>query len=96
MFVFAIETNGDTVAFTKEQDPIMLEGFLSGNRDEGKFFRDEMIKFERWDGTSPFTARLATASEALDYEIIHETAEGPKNVAWPNTIEIESSWYLNL
>jgi hypothetical protein len=90
MFVFAIETNGDTVAFTKEQDPLMLEEFLSGDRDEGKFFHEEMIRFECWNGTSPFTARLATASEALVYEDIHQMAEGI------DPVEIESRWYLNL
>ena len=74
MFVFAIETCGRTVAFTKEVDRIMLEGFLSGERDEGQHLLDGLSlmrdhKGKLWDGKAPITARLATASEELDYDM---------------------------
>jgi hypothetical protein len=74
MFVFAIETNGRTVAFTKETDRIMLEAFLSGDRDEGQHLLDGLSlmrdhKGKLWDGKAPITARLATESEELDYDI---------------------------
>jgi hypothetical protein len=39
MFVFAIETCGTTVAFTKETDRIMLDGILNGEREEGQQLR---------------------------------------------------------
>jgi hypothetical protein len=75
MFVFAIETCGRTVAFTKEVDRIMLDGVLGGERQEGQQLRDGLIYLRDkigsrlWDGVTPFTARLATDSEALDYDI---------------------------
>jgi hypothetical protein len=88
MFVFAIETGGKTVALTKELEPIMLDGVLSGDREEGRHLRHELLLTSGvWDGKSPFTARLATEDEALDYEEIHITAEGD------NAKEIESRWY---
>jgi hypothetical protein len=43
MFVFAIETCGKTVAFTKEVDRIMLDGILNGERDEGKHLRKTLL-----------------------------------------------------
>jgi hypothetical protein len=74
MFVFAIETCGKTVAFTKETDRIMLDGILNGCRDEGQQLRIMTLnpkdKSALWDGVSPFIARLATASEEADYDII--------------------------
>jgi hypothetical protein len=75
MFVFAIETCGKTVAFTKEVDRIMLEGILNGQRDEGQQLRDGLVYLRDtvasrlWDGVAPFTARLATESEELDYDL---------------------------
>jgi hypothetical protein len=78
MFVFAIETCGKTVGFTKETDRVMLDGVLNGHRDEGQQLRDGLMYLRNkigsshcdvWDGVSPFTARLATESEALDYDI---------------------------
>jgi hypothetical protein len=84
MFVFAIETCGSVVALTKEQSPMMLEGFLSG--DEGLHFRDTLLEnSDVWDGVTPLTARLATASETFDYGKIHIMAG--------NSPEIESRWY---
>jgi hypothetical protein len=61
MFVFAIETNGKTVAFTKETDRIMLDGILNGEREEGQQLRKTLLFMKSktvWDGVSPFTARL--------------------------------------
>jgi hypothetical protein len=75
MFVFAIETCGRTVAFTKETDRVMLDGVLNGQREEGQHLRDGLLYLRNkigarlWDGSSPFTARLATDSEELDYQI---------------------------
>jgi hypothetical protein len=69
MFVFAIETNGRTVAFTKETDIIMLAGILGGERDEGKQMRSWLKTIGQWDRVFPVTARLATESEELDYGI---------------------------
>ncbi len=74
MFVFAIETCGRTVAFTKETDRIMLEAFLSGDRDEGQHLLDGLSLMRDsigplWDGKAPITARLATESEEMDYDI---------------------------
>jgi hypothetical protein len=69
MFVFAIETNGRAVAFTTEQDRIMLDGVLGGERDEGQQMRSMLARLKTWDGTSPLTTRLATESEELDYGI---------------------------
>jgi hypothetical protein len=77
MFVFAIETCGKAVAFTKETDRVMLDGVLNGQRDEGPQLRDGLMYLrdkigsahcDVWDGVSPFTARLATESEELDYD----------------------------
>jgi hypothetical protein len=71
MFVFAIETDGKTVAFTKETDRTMLDGVLNGQREhlrDGLFYLRDKNGALR-DGTSPFTARLATESEELDYNI---------------------------
>jgi hypothetical protein len=53
MFVFAIETCGKTVAFTKEQDRTMLDGLLSGDRDEGKHLLHGLSLEQLWDGNSP-------------------------------------------
>jgi hypothetical protein len=74
MFVFAIETCGRTVAFTKKTDLLMLEGVLTGERDEGQHLLDGLSLMrdhngKLWDGKAPITARLATASESLDYNI---------------------------
>ena len=71
MFVFAIETCGKTVAFTKEVDRVMHDGILNGDRQEGNDLCDYLLRDNSglWDGVSPFTARLATESEKLDYEI---------------------------
>jgi hypothetical protein len=72
MFVFAIETCGKTVAFTKEVDRIMLDGILNGERDEGKHLRKTLLFIKSktvWDGVSPFTARLATDSEDPEYNV---------------------------
>jgi hypothetical protein len=69
MFVFAIETCGKTVAFTGAKDRIMLDKVLKGwpLRDDIFFKRDKNGAL--WDGVSPFTARLASASEELEYNI---------------------------
>jgi hypothetical protein len=72
MFVFAIETCGRTVAFTKETDRLMLEGILNGHAEEGQQLREGLAYLKAWDGVSPFTARLATESEELDYGITTE------------------------
>ena len=75
MFVFAIETNGKTVAFTMEVDRVMLDGILTGGRDEGQQLRDGLLWMRDrdgplWDGASPFTARLATSEEESEYDDI--------------------------
>jgi hypothetical protein len=75
MFAFAIETCGRTVAFTKETDRIMLDGVLSGEREEGQHLLDGLSLMRDsigplWDGKAPITARLATESEELDYDIM--------------------------
>ena len=72
MFVFAIETLGRTVAFTKETDRVMLEGILNGQRDEGQHLLDGLSLMRDsvgplWDGKAPITARLASESEEQDY-----------------------------
>ena len=72
MFVFAIETCGKTVALIQEDNRLMLDGFLSGERDEGKILRRDIIQPLYWDGSSPFTARLATTAEELDYRHMSE------------------------
>jgi hypothetical protein len=74
MFVFAIETCGRTVAFTKETDRVMLNGILNGQRDEGQHLLDGLSLMRDsigrlWDGKTPITARLATESEEVDYDI---------------------------
>jgi hypothetical protein len=68
MFVFAIETNGKTVAFAKETDRVMLNGQREHLRDGLMYLRDKNGAL--WDGTSQFTARLATQSEEMDYDEI--------------------------
>jgi hypothetical protein len=75
MFVFAIETRGQTVAFTKETDRIMLDGILIGGRQEAQELRTGLFDAGLWDGVSPFTARLATDSEEQDFEIYHKDEE---------------------
>jgi hypothetical protein len=80
MFVFAIETNGKTVAFTKETDRVMLNGVLNGDREEGQELRSVLSRTRDntgalWNGVSPFTARLATDSEDLDYDDIATNAD---------------------
>jgi hypothetical protein len=72
MFVFAIETNGKTVALIQEDNRLMLEGFLNGERDEGQILRRDILQPQYWDGKSPFTARLATDSEELDYRCMND------------------------
>jgi hypothetical protein len=74
MFVFAIETLGRTVAFTKETDRVMLEGVMNGQRDEGQHLLDGLSLMRDsigplWDGKAPITARLATESEEQEYDI---------------------------
>jgi hypothetical protein len=74
MFVFAIETGGRTVAFTKEADRVMLDGILNGQRDEGQHLLDGLSLMRDnigrlWDGKTPITARLATESEEMDYDV---------------------------
>ncbi len=68
MFVFAIETNGRTVAFTKVVDRVMLDGVLNGKSAEGEHLRDGAY-YLQWDRVSPFTARLATDSEDAEYHV---------------------------
>jgi hypothetical protein len=75
MFVFAIETQGKTVAFTKEQDRSMLGGILEGGRDEGQQMRSWLKTIGQWDGVSQLTARLATDSEEIDYDITTHEAD---------------------
>jgi hypothetical protein len=87
MFVFAIETCGKTVALIQEEDRIMLDGFLSGEREEGHYFREQIPKLY-WNGTSPFTARLATSSEHLDFDCMPEGLQGVEELAG------ESLWYF--
>ncbi|HEX3114243.1 MAG TPA: hypothetical protein VHQ48_02100 [Bradyrhizobium sp.] len=70
MFVFAIETCGKTVAFTKETDRIMLDGILGGERGEGQQMHSMLARIKTWDSVSPLTARLATESEELDCGIV--------------------------
>jgi hypothetical protein len=72
MFVFAIETGGKTVALIQEDSRFMLEGFLTGEREEGQVLRRDIPQPHYWDGQSPFTARLATSSEELDYRCMNE------------------------
>jgi hypothetical protein len=91
MFVFAIETDGRVVALTKEADPLMLEGFLNGARDEGKHLRHLLRSDDAWNGVSPLTARRATEDEVSDYDDYHLTAEGFDDDG--RTCEIESRWY---
>src|SRR5437763_15375216 len=74
MFFFAIETCGRTVAFTKEVDRIMLDGILNGQREEGQHLLDGLSLMRDsigplWDGKAPIMARLATASEEIDYDL---------------------------
>jgi hypothetical protein len=71
MFVFAIETQGHTVAFVRESNRIMLEGVLNGQTEDGQHLRNALAltRDTRWDGSSPFAARLATESEEADYNI---------------------------
>ena len=76
MFVFAIETCGKTVALIQEDNRLMLDGFLNGERQEGRYFRDELSGLRCWDGTSPFEARLATSTEELDYHCMSEGISG--------------------
>jgi hypothetical protein len=74
MFVFAIETNGKTVAFVQEDNRYMLDGFLNGKRTEGRKAREFVRGVEEasgtqiWDGVSPFTARLATLQEEIQFD----------------------------
>jgi hypothetical protein len=92
MFVFAIETCGKTVAYTKETDRIMLDGILNGERGEGQMLRKMTIGKPNmtrrlWDGVSPFTARLASTSEEIDYDIVaNEWLQKPDF----NTIVVDS------
>ncbi len=74
MFVFAIETNGKTVAFTTETDRAMLDGLTAGAREEGQQMRSMLARLKTWNGVSPLTARLATESEELDYGIVTSDA----------------------
>jgi hypothetical protein len=73
MFVFAIETNGKTVALVREENRYTLDGFLNGKRKDGRGLRELLLSIEEgggtliWDGVSPFTARLATSKEDSDY-----------------------------
>jgi hypothetical protein len=85
MFVFAIETNGRTVALTKEVDRIMLDGFVNGEREEGQILRRDILQPEYWDGKSPFTARLATPLEELDYHCMNDGI---------SESDSESIWYF--
>jgi hypothetical protein len=85
MFVFAIETNGKTVALIQEDNRLRLEGFLNGERDEGQILRRDIPQPHYWDGTSPFTARLATPSEERDYFFMREGINEPDG---------ESIWYF--
>jgi hypothetical protein len=52
----------------------MLDWILSGQRDEGQHLLDGLSLMRDtigplWDGKAPITARLATESEALEYDI---------------------------
>jgi hypothetical protein len=92
MFVFAIETCGKTVAFTKETDRIMLDGVLNGEREEGQHLLDGLSLMRDsigplWDGRAPITARLATESEEMDYDITaHEFMEKEPGVRTDESI----------
>ena len=85
MFVFAIETNGKTVALIQEDNRLMLEGFLNGVREEGQILRRDIPQPACWDGSSPFTARLATDSEELDYRCMNDGI---------SESDSESIWYF--
>jgi hypothetical protein len=85
MFVFAIETCGRNVALIQADARPMLDSFVNGDSDEGRVLRRDIVQPRDWDGLSPFTARLATPSEELDYR-------------WMNTglsdSDGESTWYF--
>jgi hypothetical protein len=85
MFVFAIETCGKTVALIQEDNRTMLEGFLNGEREDGQILRRDIVQPIYWDGLSPFKARLATASEELDYHFMNEGI---------SESDSESLWYF--
>ncbi len=89
MFVFAIETCGKTVALVQEDNSLILEGFLTAKTKEGKCFINQ-IPEGSWDGSSPFTARLATSSEELDYGIMYYEKHGQS----PDRPEGESVWFF--
>jgi hypothetical protein len=88
MFVFAIETCGKTVALIQEDNRLMLDGFLTGEREEGMILRRDIPLY--WDGSSPFTARLATPDEELDYSLMYFEAHGESH-GGPSG---ESVWYF--
>jgi hypothetical protein len=90
MFVFAIETCGRTVALIQEDNRLMLDGFLNGEREEGRILRRDIVQPIYWDGTSPFTARLATASEELDYSLMYYESHGEMHGKSLG----ESEWYF--
>jgi hypothetical protein len=89
MFVFAIETCGKTVALIQEDNRLMLDGFLTGEREEGMILRRDIME-SFWDGSSPFTARLATPAEELDYSLMYYEAHGESH-GGPSG---ESVWYF--
>jgi hypothetical protein len=84
MFVFAVETNGKTVALVQEDNRVMLEGFLNGEREEGQILRRDILP-QYWDRKSPFTGRLATPDEEIDYCYMNEGI---------NESASESIWYF--
>jgi hypothetical protein len=89
MFVFAIETGGKTIALIQEDNRLMLDGFLTGEREEGMILRRDVMQ-SLWDGSSPFTARLATPDEELDYSLMYYEAHGEPH-GRPSG---ESVWYF--
>jgi len=92
MFVFAIETNGKTVALVREENRYTLDGFLNGKRKDGRELRELLLSVQEgggtqiWDGSSPFTVRLATPEEDSDYCHELELAGIPES-------DSESIWF---
>jgi hypothetical protein len=79
--IYAIETQGRAVALTEKSDVITRL-----NTDQ--YLRDTVIALRSdsgkplWDGVSTFTARIATDTEAEDYQRWHAASRLQSPVRW--------------
>lgn len=68
-FRFTVMAGNKRVAVIAAEDRLMLDAFVDGELDEGKRFREELIRRDLWHPSMPLTVRLADGIEADTFDM---------------------------